>query len=69
MADFLSGHCDSTVTYEIQVGNKLHGQRFRLTESVKKLQDCMNNLEKERAGRSMTLSSPAFWTTIAPSSR
>lgn len=27
----------------------LHGQRFKLQESLRKLQDCMNLLEKERA--------------------
>lgn len=29
--------------------NKVHGQRFKLQESLKKLQDCMNLLEKEHA--------------------
>ena len=32
-----------------QVLNKLHGQRFKLEESLKKLQECMNLLEKEHA--------------------
>lgn len=33
----------------MQVLNKLHGQRFKLEESLKKLQDSMNLLEKEHA--------------------
>ena len=33
----------------MQVLNKLHGQRFKLEQSLKKLQECMNVLEKERA--------------------
>ena len=33
----------------MQVLNKLHGQRFKLEESLKKLQECMNLLEKEHA--------------------
>lgn len=33
----------------IQVLNKLHGQRFKLEQSLKKLQDSMNLLEKEHA--------------------
>ena len=32
----------------VQVGNMLHGQRFKLQESLRKLQVCMNLLEKER---------------------
>lgn len=33
----------------MQVLNKLHGQRFKLEESLRKLQDSMNMLEKEHA--------------------
>ena len=33
----------------LQVSNKLHGQRFKLQETLSKLQDCMNLLEKEHA--------------------
>lgn len=33
----------------IQVLNKLHGQRFKLEQSLKQLQDSMNLLEKEHA--------------------
>ena len=33
----------------VQVGNKLHGQRFKLQESLRRLQECMNLLEKEHS--------------------
>ena len=42
-----SAHVD--IRCSMQVGNKLHGQRFKLQEGLKKLQDCMNLLEKEHA--------------------
>lgn len=44
----------------MQVLNKVHGQRFKLQESLKKLQDCMNLLEKEHAWQNHVdeLSSP-----------
>ena len=32
----------------------LHGHRFKLQRSAKKLQECMNNLEKEHAWQSYT---------------
>lgn len=43
-----------------QVLNKVHRQRFKLQESLKKLQDCMNLLEKEHVWQSHVdeLSSP-----------
>ncbi|DBB04235.1 TPA: hypothetical protein ACH3X1_013259 [Trebouxia sp. C0004] len=34
---------------DAEVCNKLHGCRFKLQESAKKLQECMNSLEKEHA--------------------
>ena len=38
----------------LQVGNKLHGCRFKLQESAKKLHECMNSLEKEHAWQDHT---------------
>ena len=38
----------------LQVSNKLHGCRFKLQESAKKLQECMNGLEKEHAWQDHT---------------
>ncbi len=38
----------------LQVGNKLHGCHFKLQESAKKLQECMNSLEKEHAWQDHT---------------
>lgn len=45
------GACTGAVTSVayIQVLNKLHGQRFKLEQSLRKLQDSMNLLEKEHA--------------------
>ncbi|KAL0040884.1 hypothetical protein WJX79_008605 [Trebouxia sp. C0005] len=39
---------------DAEVGNKLHGCRFKLQESTKKLQECMNSLEAEHAWQDHT---------------
>ena len=41
-----------TLAIYMQVLNKVVGQRFELQESLKKLQDCINLLEKEHAWHS-----------------
>ena len=45
---------NNCIHYMLQVGNKLHGCRFKLQESAKKLQECMNSLEKEHAWQDHT---------------
>ena len=39
----------SQLLHGLQVSNMLDGHRFKLQNSAKKLQECMNNLEKEHA--------------------
>ena len=38
----------------LQVSNKLHGWRFKVQESSRKVQECMNGLEKEHAWQEHT---------------
>lgn len=38
----------------LQVSNKLHGWRFKVQESSRKVQECMNGLEKEHAWQDHT---------------
>ena len=47
----IHNNCDHCM---LQVSNKLHGCRFKLQESAKKLQECMNGLEKEHAWQDHT---------------